>query len=105
MIIRRNSGADLSDMTTSTSTWRSREIAPYMNAIAIIALPNTINCLRTKGTHGLYAMKSLKLCANSVSPRKGTQTVNNVIKVAKIFKRHFIGITFRQIVQRYKYSF
>ena len=50
-------------------------------------------------------MKSLKLCANSVSPRKGTQTVNNVIKVAKIFKRHFIGITFRQIVQRYKYSF
>ena len=50
-------------------------------------------------------MKSLKLCANAVSPKKGTQTVNNVIKVANIIKRHFIDITFRQIVKRYKYSF
>ena len=50
-------------------------------------------------------MKSLKLYANPVSPRKDKQTANNVIKVAKIIKRHFIGIPFRQIVKCYKYSF
>ena len=56
---RKHLSAITSDAITATRRLRNHAAKPYMTAITIIMPPHPIRILRTTGTDGLYAMKSL----------------------------------------------
>ena len=56
---RKHLSAVTSDTIAATRRLRNHAAKPYMTAITIIMPPHHIRILRTTGTDGLYAMKSL----------------------------------------------